>query len=70
LNRATTPTPIEFNWKDNPFNDDFSGKKADFEKETYNILDVWSNSEKGNTKKTLKVTIPAQDVAFYILSKK
>lgn len=70
LNRSTTPTPIEFSWKDNPFNDELSTKKADFEKETYNILDVWNNKERGNTQKALKITIPAQDVAFYILSKK
>ena len=70
LNRSAAPAELEYNWQDNPLNDELSGKSANFEEDTYSIFSVWDKKELGTTKKILKTTIPGQDVGFYILSKR
>jgi alpha-galactosidase len=69
LNRSINEATIEFNWKDNPLDDTFSGKKADFGKDTFEIFNVWENKTLGNTKKSLKATIQGHDVLFVKLKK-
>lgn len=70
LNRSVEPTGLEFDWKNNPFNDQLTGKQADFEKEVFNLLNVWEGKGAGTTKKTLKNTIPGHDVLMLRLTKK
>jgi len=69
LNRNINETTIEFKWTDNPFNDTFTGKKADFTIDTFTVFDIWKNKLMGKTNKDLKATIAAHDVLMVKLSK-
>jgi alpha-galactosidase len=70
LNRGVNPEAIEFDWKMNPMIDKWSGKAANFEKDTYTLFNVWENKTAGTTKKKLKAEIPGHDVLLLKLSKK
>ncbi len=62
LNRADKPNPAELNWKENNIYDDFFHKKAEFNKQTYTIRDLWAKKALGTTDETFKTIIPAHDV--------
>jgi alpha-galactosidase len=68
LNRGAEETGLEFNWKDHPFEDDLSGRSANFRKTTFSYVDVWNAGNRGDTKKPLTATIGGHDVLMLVLS--
>lgn len=70
LNRNVNEKAFEFEWSNNPFNDTFSGKQADFNKDEYVLFSIWDRKNIGTTMKKLETVIPGQDVLFLKLSKK
>jgi alpha-galactosidase len=69
LNRGSKDQSIEFNWKSQPVNDDQSGRNADFETIEYKIRNLWTKSDAGTTKKTLKYEVPGHDALLLRLIK-
>jgi len=67
LNRTSTAKQIEFNWKLENVNDEFSGRKLIAVKTNYKIKNLWTKNETGTTKETLTITVPSHDVLMYRL---
>ncbi len=63
LNRSTSPRVVEINWKTFSVTDSLSNRILDTTtREQYKIRDLWLKKNIGDTRKTLKTTIPAHDV--------
>ena len=63
LNRSKAPKTVELNWKTFSVTDPFSKKILDTTtKESYKLRDLWLKKNVGDTRKALKVIIPAHDV--------
>ncbi|PKP10915.1 MAG: alpha-galactosidase [Bacteroidetes bacterium HGW-Bacteroidetes-4] len=69
LNRSVEPASIVFDWKNNPFNDEYSQQSANFDMEVYALFNIWESKSDGNTQKSLKTVIPGHDVLMYRLKK-
>jgi alpha-galactosidase len=69
LNRSVKIKKIEFDWKQQNIVDDFFKKEIKFEKDVYNIRDLWAKKPIGKTDKPLKADIPGHDVLMVRLSK-
>ncbi len=69
LNRSAESVSIVFDWKNNPFNDEYSQQRANFDKEDYALFNIWESKPDGNTQKSLKAIIPGHDVLMYRLKK-
>ena len=67
LNRTSTSKQIDFNWKLENVNDEFSGRKLIAVKTNYKIKNLWTKNETGTTKETLTITVPSHDVLMYKL---
>jgi len=67
LNRTSTSKQIDFNWKLENVNDEFSGRKLIAVKTKYKIKNLWTKNETGTTKETLTITVPSHDVLMYKL---
>ncbi|MFA6813502.1 MAG: glycoside hydrolase family 27 protein [Bacteroidaceae bacterium] len=70
LNLGKTPHKYIINWKNFNVNDDLSKRSINFDSGVYDIRNLWSKKQEGNTKKSKTVTIPAHDVLVYRLSLK
>ena len=73
MERSTEPVECDIDWQDyNLTDDEVSGLSTSFDTTVYNIEDLWQDNAKkakvGNTKKSLKVTVPGHDVAMYRLT--
>ena len=68
LNRTSTSKKIDFNWKLENVNDEFSGRKLNAVKSGYKIKNLWSKNETGTTSETLKITIPSHDIQMFRLN--
>ncbi len=69
LNRGKNAETVSFDWTSNTFNDEFSGRKTDFSKDSYALHDLWGHKKIGNTKNPLKVIIAGHDVLMLKMSK-
>jgi alpha-galactosidase len=67
LNRTSSLKHIEFNWKLENVNDEFSGRKLNAVKTNFKIKNLWTKNETGTTKETLTITVPSHDVLMYRL---
>jgi alpha-galactosidase len=67
LNRTSTSKQIEFNWKLENVNDEFSGRKLNVAKTNFKIKNLWTKNETGTTSETLKITVPSHDILMYRL---
>jgi len=67
LNRTSISKQIDFNWKLENVNDEFSGRKLIAVKTNYKIKNLWTKNETGTTKETLTITVPSHDVLMYRL---
>ncbi len=70
LNRTTEPREYTIDWQQFNLSDDLSGRSTAFDTTSYNIRNLWTLKDDGNTKKVRKVTIPGRDVVLYRLSGK
>ncbi|GHT08159.1 hypothetical protein FACS189426_03090 [Bacteroidia bacterium] len=71
LNRSKeTVINTTIDWQKFNLYDDVSDKSTAFDSKVYNIRNLWTKKEEGNTASLKKVTIPAQDVVLYRLNVK
>jgi alpha-galactosidase len=71
LNRAKeTVKDYTIDWQKFNLHDDVSDKSTAFDSKVYNIRNLWTKKEEGNTAALKKGTIPAQDVVMYRLTVK
>jgi alpha-galactosidase len=64
LNRSTLPKTVEFDWQSKVIRDDVANRTLDG-RAIYKLRDLWNKKEIGDTKKDLKITVPARDVTLY-----
>lgn len=69
LNRSSQPVKVEFDWKTKVY-DDFSKRDLNAGEIVYDILDVWTRKDIGNTKKRLIKDVPGHDVLMIRLTSK
>jgi len=69
LNTAAEPKAVAFDWKNNVVKDSLSNAELNANAHPYDIVDLWTNKAMGNTDKTLKASVPSQDVLMIYLSK-
>jgi alpha-galactosidase len=62
LNRSKEKKKINYKWKSQSVNDDFSKRGINFKENTFYIRDLWTKKDLGSTNKTLKVEVPSHDV--------
>lgn len=67
LNRDTIPHIYNVDWQNYNFTDDVSNKSTHFDTSIYNVRNLWSHKNEGNTKKSREISIPAQDIVMYRL---
>lgn len=68
LNRTTEPKEYTIDWQKFNLYDDVARRFTDFDSKVYNVRNLWTRQEEGNTKKMKSVTIPGHDVVLYRLS--
>lgn len=69
VNMNSTTVNLEHNWKKHPIEDDMNKRFNNFEKETFNIRDLFNQKDLGTTQTSLKVTLGAHDVLMVRLKK-
>ncbi|HJV77300.1 MAG TPA: glycoside hydrolase family 27 protein [Paludibacter sp.] len=63
LNRSNTPKVVALDWKTFSVTDSLSNRTLNTTaREVYKLRDLWLKKNVGDTRKTLKTTIPARDV--------
>lgn len=67
FNRTLEPKDFKLDWQKFDTHDDFSGRSTNFSTLIYDTFDLWNGNKRGNTRKPLKITIPGEDVAMYLL---
>lgn len=70
LNVGKTLRKYIIDWKKFNVNDTLSKRIIDFNSNIYNVRNLWSKRQDGNTRKMKAVLIPAHDVVLYRLSSK
>jgi alpha-galactosidase len=70
LNRGEKPVNYTIDWKKFNVNDELSKCATNFDTTVYNLRNLWTKKNEGNTKKAKKVVIPSHDVLLYNLSVK
>lgn len=70
LNRDAVDKEISYNWKEKNIVDDFAKRETKFNKNKYEIRDLWKHENLGTTEKTLNAVVPSHDVLMLRLSKK
>ena len=70
LNRGDEDLPLQFDWQAHKVVDEVFDREADFATQPYNLRNVWTHKDAGNTKKALKGSVPARDVLMFVLDPK
>ena len=68
FNNNLQDAKFEIDWSQYNIEDEVSGCSTRFSDTVYKIRNLWSKSEDGNTKRSRKVVVPAQDVILYKLT--
>jgi alpha-galactosidase len=68
FNRTEEPIKVDFNWSENVVFDDVANLTFDTNKTTYNMKNIWTKKQAGNTKKAFKAQVPGRDVILLRLS--
>lgn len=68
LNRSTEAKEYAIDWQKFNLYDDVARRFTDFDSKVYNIRNLWTKQEEGDTKKVKNVAIPGHDVVLYRLS--
>ncbi|MCW3092608.1 MAG: alpha-galactosidase [Ferruginibacter sp.] len=69
LNRSTRPKAIKFDWKKQEVTDTIFLKQLNAAANVYNLKDLWTGKNAGNTQKELDTILPPHDVLMFRLSK-
>lgn len=67
LNRSSDPVAIEIEWNDIVFFDEISQRYFDPSRQLYSIRNLWTGKTEGKTRKTRKLTVPAEGVLLFRL---
>ena len=70
LNHTKTDKEYILNWQKFNLYDDVSKRFTDFDSKVYNMYNLWSKKNEGNTQKNKKIVIPGEDVVLYRLNLK
>ncbi|MDA3816879.1 MAG: glycoside hydrolase family 27 protein [Prolixibacteraceae bacterium] len=70
LNRDAADKEVNYNWKEIDVVDDFANRETKFNKNEYEIRDLWKHKNLGTTEKTLNAVVPSHDVLMLRLSMK
>ncbi|WP_083257095.1 glycoside hydrolase family 27 protein [Arcticibacter eurypsychrophilus] len=70
LNRNSNPQTINFDWNQQGLTDTLSKRTIDVKAGDYNMRNLWTKKNAGNTKKSLKAIVPAHDVLMFRLTRK
>jgi len=70
LNRAKTPGQLEVSWQLEQVKDTLAKREMDARALIYNIRNLWTAKNMGNTGKALRAVVPGQDVLMLRLSRK
>jgi alpha-galactosidase len=70
LNRKTEVKNYVIDWQEFNLNDELSKRSFYFNTIRYNIRNLWTKKEEGNTKNLKKITIFGHDILTYRLSTK
>lgn len=70
LNVGKAPQKYTVDWQKFNINDELSKRSINFDTAVYNIRNLWTKKQEGNTKKIKKVMILGHDVLVYRLSVK
>ena len=62
LNRSVNPKQVEFNWKNENVNDEFSKRKLNASETNYKVKNLWTNKVIGTTDQILNAAVPSHDV--------
>ncbi len=62
LNRGTNAQPFTFDWKNEKVNDTFAKRETKFDSTTYQLRDLWTKKDRGNTAAPLTAEVPGHDV--------
>lgn len=68
LNRTTESKSYTINWNHLDLYDEVAKRFTNFDSNVYNIRNIWTKQDDGDTRKVRTVTIPGHDVVFYRLS--
>lgn len=69
LNRSTVPKTITYDWNAEVVKDSVSNLTLDTRANPYKLRDLWTKTERGDTKKPLHTAIPAHDILMFRLKK-
>ncbi len=70
LNRTKGDIKYKLDWNNFNFTDELCNRSTSFDKITYTYKDLWNKGVKGDTKKSVSLTIPQYDVVFFRLTQK
>ena len=69
LNRKSKAQPLYFDWDAQVIEDTLAKRKLDAKAGAYNVRNLWTNKEAGNTKKPLEAVVAPHDVIILRLRK-
>jgi alpha-galactosidase len=69
INMSSQPVSFDYNWKKHPLEDDLGKRWTNFEKETFNIRDLFNHKDLGNTQTPLRISLASHDVLMVRLKK-
>ncbi len=70
LNRTHVSRKLKLNWTNLKISDELSGLDVHFDKQVYNLRDLWLKKDVGTTAKQIEQDIPSHDVFVLKLTKK
>lgn len=68
LNRNKGEVKFEFKWRNEVVKDELTHRTITFNEQKFTWQDLWNPSNKGNTKKFLKIKIPGHDTLMFRLT--
>ncbi len=68
LNRTTTSQEYSIDWQKFNLYDEVAKRFTDFDSKVYNIRNLWTKEDEGNTRKVKRVIVPGHDVVLYRLT--
>ena len=68
LNRGRDPQPVDIDWATLDIRDDLSGRAAEFQSKGYNIKNLWTGTDAGDTLESLTAVVPGRDVMMFRLT--
>ncbi len=68
LNRGDAPFPARIDWSQEDLEDNLNGRRAEFSRQTFTIVDAWTGRAAGTTAAPLAATVAPRDTLVFRLS--